>query len=70
MQFPLGFSDLSFWLAVTSAILIITAEFISPRYGQTNLLINKARLRTAALILGMLFLLTAFVQIFEIMISS
>jgi len=66
MQFPLSFWDISLWLAVTAIILLITAELISPYYGQTNLLIKKGRLRTAALTLGTLFLLTVFIRIFEI----
>lgn len=49
MQFPLTFSDISLWLAITAMILLITSELISPYYGRINLLINKGRLRTAAL---------------------
>jgi len=67
MQFPLSFSDISLWLAATSIILLITTELISPYYGQTNLHIKKGRLRTAALTLGILLLLTVLIRIFEIM---
>ncbi len=51
MQIPLTFWDISLWLAVTAIILLITAELISPYYGQTNLLINKKKLKNAALTL-------------------
>jgi hypothetical protein len=46
MQFPLSFWEISLWLAVTTIILLITAELISPYYGHSNLLINHKRLKT------------------------
>jgi len=63
MQFPLSFWDISLWLAVTSIILLVTAELILPTYLQTNLLINKSRLRIAALTLGILFIITVLIQL-------
>jgi len=65
-MFPLSFWDISLWLAITSIILLATAELISPYYGQTNLLINKKRLRGAALVLGILFLITVAIRIYGI----
>jgi len=69
MQFPLTFNDISLWLAITSIILLITSELISPHYGRTNLLINKKLLRNAALALGTLFLLTVAIRIIAIITS-
>ena len=69
MNFPLSFWDISLWLAVTAIILLITSEFISPYYGKTNLLINKKRLKRAALIVSILFLMTVVIQIYGIIIS-
>jgi hypothetical protein len=66
MQIPLNFWDISLWLAVTTIILLITAELISPYYGQTNLLINKKKLKNAALIMGLLFLITVAIRIYGI----
>jgi hypothetical protein len=66
MQIPLGFWDISLWLAVTAIILLITAELISPYYGQTNLRINKKKLKNAALVLGILFLITVAMRIYGI----
>jgi len=66
MQIPLSFWDISLWLAVTSIILLITAELISPYYGQTNLLINKKKLKNAALTTGILFLITVAIRIYGI----
>lgn len=64
MPFPLTFSDLTLWLALTSIILLATSELISPYYGRTNLLIEKKRLRTAALTIGILFILAILAQIY------
>ena len=68
-QFPLGFWDISLWLAVTAIILLITSELISPYYGKTNLLINKKRLRNVALIVSTLFLITVAIRIATIITS-
>lgn len=66
MQIPFTFWDLSLVLAVTSIILMITAELISPYYGQTNLTINKKKLKNAALATGTLFLVTVAMRIYTI----
>lgn len=68
MQFPLSLSDISLWLATTSIILMATSELLSPYYGQTNIIIERKRLRTAAIILGLLFLLTVLIQIYGMII--
>lgn len=66
MQFPLNFWDLNLLLAVLALILLITAELISPYYGQSNLLLNKKRLRNVALAMGMLFIITAAIRVASI----
>ena len=66
MLFPLSFWDLSLWLAVTAMILLIAAELTSPYNTQTNLLINNNRLEKAALIMGILFLITVAIHIYGI----
>ena len=70
MEFPLTSDDISVWLAVTAIILLATSEFISPYYGKTNLLINKKRLRGAALLVGILFMFTVIMRIYEIIIET
>ena len=69
MSFPLSFWDISLWLAVTAIILLTTSELASPYYGKTNLLINKKRLKNAALTTGTLFLITVAIRIYEIITS-
>ena len=70
MQFPLSFWDVSLWLAVTAIILLATAELISPRYRRTSLVIEKKRLTQAALTLGILFLITVVIRVYEIITLS
>lgn len=65
MQFPLNLWDLSTWLAITAIILLVTAELGSLHYGQSNLLINKKRLKRAALAVGILFLVTVAIALYE-----
>jgi len=69
MQFPLTFWDISLWLAIIAIILLATAELISPYYGRTNLIIEKRRMRQAALLLGILFMTTVIIRIYAIIIS-
>lgn len=66
MHFPLSFWDISIWLAITATVLLITAELISPYHGRTNLLIDKKRLKTAALVVAIFFLITVAIRIYGI----
>ena len=69
MTFPLGFWDISLWLAVASIILLITSEMLSQRYGKINIQINKKRLRNAALTVSTLFLITVTTRIINIILT-
>jgi hypothetical protein len=55
--------DINLWLGVTAIILLVISELTSPYYGQTNLLINKKRLKMVALTMGALFLITVAIKI-------
>lgn len=68
MSFPLTLWDISLWLAVTAIILLATSEFISPHYGRTNLIVEKRRLRQTAIIIGILFMLTVIIRVYEIVL--
>jgi hypothetical protein len=69
MDFPMSFDGVSLWLAITAIFLLVTSELISPYYGKTSLLINKKRLRNAALTVSTLFLITVAIRIINIIIS-
>jgi hypothetical protein len=66
MNFPMSISDISLWLAVMAIILLITSELISSatEYSR-NILIEKNRLRLVALALGIGFMATVVMRIFQ-----
>ena len=66
MNFPMSISDISLWLAVMAIILLITSELISSatEYSR-NILIEKNRLRLVALALGIGFIATVVMRIFQ-----
>jgi accessory gene regulator protein AgrB len=63
MQIPLDFWNVSLWLAVTAIILLITTQLAAAYDGPATLLIEKKRLKNAALLMGMLFLITVAMRI-------
>jgi len=69
VMFPLSFWNLSLWIAIAAIILLVTSEFLSPSYGRTSIVIDKKRLRTVAISLGILFILTVFIRVYEILFS-
>jgi len=66
MNFPMNLSDISLWLAVMAIILLITFELISSatEYSR-NIIIEKKRLRIVALALGLGFMATVILRIFQ-----
>ena len=66
---PLGFTDVSLLFVVGSIVLLITAELSSSYYGQTNLTINRQKLKNAAYATGIIFLITAIVRLITIILS-
>jgi hypothetical protein len=66
MNFPMNLSDISLWLAVMAIILLITSELISSatEYSR-NIIIEKKRLRIVALALGLGFMATVVLRIFQ-----
>jgi hypothetical protein len=65
MAFPLSIWDISLWIAVTAIILFVTSELLAPysdRFG--DFVIEKTRLRIAALVLGLAFMVTVVLRAF------
>jgi hypothetical protein len=63
MSFPLGIWDLSLFTAMMSIILLSATALLSSRRGKINLLINKKKLRNAAMVVSLLFLATVLIRI-------
>jgi hypothetical protein len=70
MNFPLSFWDMSLWLGVTSTILLVTSELLSPHYGKTSLLVNSKKLRNIATIASILFLITVAIRIYSLITTT
>ncbi len=64
MFFPLSVSDISLWLAVTAAILLVTSELLhsQPDFA-SRIPLDKDVLRMAALGCGVGFLVTVVMRI-------
>lgn len=63
MRFPLTIWDISLWIAVTAIILLITSELIAPYSSYFgDFVIEKTRLRLAAIILGVAFILSTILR--------
>jgi hypothetical protein len=60
---PLTLGSLSQWTAVMSIFLLTGSELLTPAYGRTGVLINRRRLRVAALILASIFIATTVYEI-------
>lgn len=69
MSFPLGFWDISLFLAVTAIILLITSELLSPYYGKVNMLVNKKRLKNVAIAVSTLFIITVAIRIVNVLLN-
>jgi hypothetical protein len=70
MQFPFDFWNISLWFAVSGIILLITAQLASAYDGKATLLIDQRKLKTAAVIIGILFLATTAIRIYGIITSN
>ncbi|MEM2738683.1 MAG: hypothetical protein QXK93_06840 [Candidatus Bathyarchaeia archaeon] len=69
MAFPLNFWDISLLTAITAIILLITAEMLSPHYGKVNIIINRKKLKNAAITFATIFLLTVAIRIVNILLT-
>lgn len=70
MQIPLDFWSITLWIAVTSIILLITAQLVQAYDGPQMLLIDSRKLRAAALTMGTLFLATVAIHIYTIITTK
>lgn len=64
MIFPMTLSDISLWLAVMAIILLITSEIVSS-ITEPQIIIEKKRLRLVAIALGIGFMVTVVMRIFQ-----
>ena len=66
MNFPLSVSDIGLWLAVMAIMLLITSELLSSSSTfSRNIAIDTNQLRLVALTLGLGFMVTVVIRIFQ-----
>lgn len=70
IEIPLDFFTISLWLAVTSIILLITAQLVQAYDGPQTLLIDSKKLKAAAFTMGTLFLSTVAIHIYTIITTK
>jgi len=63
MTFMISLWDIGLWLAVSSFLMIVTSELISPHYGRINTVIEFKRIRRLALSVGIAYLCVASINI-------
>jgi len=63
LSFPLNLWDVNLLVAIISILLLSTSEFISISHGKINILIDKKRLRKAAILASIVFLITVAIRI-------
>jgi hypothetical protein len=64
---PFTLGNLSLWTAIMSVFLFTASELLAPAYGKAGVLINRRRLRIAALIVTSIFLA---VTVYELILLS
>lgn len=66
MQFPLTIPEIGLWLAVMAIILLTTSELLtSTSTYSRNIAIDRKQLRLAALALGIGFMATVVMRVFQ-----
>jgi hypothetical protein len=59
---PLNFQDLTLLLAVSAILVLVTAELVPYVSGEKTLTSDVKKLRNAALVLGVFFLVTIVIE--------
>ena len=67
---PLSLEDLSFLLAISAILLLVSAEIVPHLFGEKTLVSDIKRLRDLAIVTGVMFLVTVAITIFNIIFSS
>ncbi len=64
---PLTLQDISMLLAVSAILLLVTAEIAPYSSREMTLIFDMKKLRNLAIVLGVLFLVTVAITIFNIL---
>jgi len=67
---PLSIEDLSFLLAISAILLLVSAEIVPHLFGEKTSVSDIKKLRDLAIATGVMFLVTVAITIFNIIFSS
>jgi hypothetical protein len=56
---------LSIWLAISTIIMLLSFELISPYYGKFGLILDRNKLRTAVLTIGFSYIFIVALRIYQ-----
>jgi hypothetical protein len=60
---------MSMFLAVNAIFLLVTAELAPAAFGEKTLIVDMKKLRNSAIVLGIMFLATVAITIFNIIFN-
>jgi hypothetical protein len=63
MMLAVSIWEIGLWLAISSAMMLLTSEVLSPYYGRTNILIKQKTIRRLGLGFCIAFFLISFTKI-------
>jgi len=67
---PLSIEDLSFLLAISAILLLVSAEIVPHLFGEKTSVSEIKKLRDLAIVTGVMFLVTVAITIFNIIFGS
>jgi len=70
MILPIDIGEMSVLFAATSIILLVTSELLSPYQRRIHIFVSRKRLRRITKLFSILFLLTAAIQVYNIITSG
>ncbi len=63
MMLAVSIWEIGLWLAISSAMMLLASEVLSPYYGRTNILIKQKTIRRLGLGFCIAFFLISFTKI-------
>jgi len=66
LYFP-SFMEISLWVGIIAVILLLTSQILYSCPGENHIVLERSRLKSAALVVGLVFILTTLVEIYSIL---
>ena len=66
LYFP-SFMEISLWVGIIAVILLLTSQILCSCHGENHIVLERNRLKSVALIVGLVFILTTLAEIYNIL---